>query len=72
MQVMLLTFVYTILWILLVAGFGGILVYHMQARLVCDEFESNSDTGHDNPSNCFHYIDNGKCKYIYMQGLRNE
>ena len=57
---MLVTFVYSIVWMLLLAGFSGILSQYVQARLVCDGFDSNTEDGLDDPDNCFHYVDTGK------------
>jgi hypothetical protein len=54
---MLVTFVYSIVWMLLLAGFSGILSQYVQARLVCDGFDSNTEDGLDDPDNCFHYVD---------------
>ena len=56
---MLFTFAYCILWMLMVAGFSGIVFYYIQASIVCDEFDNNSLTGVDDPDNCFHYVDKG-------------
>ena len=43
---MLFTFVYCILWMLMVAGFSGIVFYYIQAAsIVCDEFDNNSLIG---------------------------
>ena len=53
------TFFYCVVWMMLVAGFSGVLFYHIQAKLVCDEFDGNTATGLDDPSNCFHYVDKG-------------
>ena len=44
---------------LIVAGFSGILFYHIQAKLVCNEFDGNLPLGLDAPDNCFHYADKG-------------
>lgn len=60
LQLMLMTFSYAILWMLMVAGFSGIIFYYVQARIVCNAFKLNSDTGLDNPDNCFHYVDKGR------------
>jgi hypothetical protein len=51
---MVFTFFYCVVWMLIVAGFSGILFYHIQAKLVCNEFSS---TGLDDLKNCFHYAD---------------
>ena len=56
---MVVTFFYCVVWMLIVAGFSGILFYHIQAKLVCDEFDGKRDMGVDDPSNCFHYADKG-------------
>ena len=53
------TFFYCVVWMLIIAGFSGVLFYHIQAKLVCEEFEGNSPTGLDNVDNCFHYADKG-------------
>ena len=55
---MIFTFFFSVVWMVLVAGFSGVLFYHIQAKIVCDEFEDN--TGVDDPNNCFHYVDTGK------------
>ena len=56
---MVFTFLYCVVWMLIVAGFSGILFYHIQAKLVCNEFDGNLPMGVDNPNNCFHYVDKG-------------
>ena len=53
---MVFTFFYCVVWMLIVAGFSGILFYYIQAKLVCNEFSS---TGLDDLKNCFHYADKG-------------
>lgn len=63
LQLMLCTFIYSILWILLVAGFSAIACYYIQARIVCDEFKSNTESGLDDPDNCFHYVNKGRYTY---------
>jgi hypothetical protein len=55
--IMAFTFFYCVVWMLIIAGFSGVLFYHIQAKLVCEEFEGNSPTGLDNVDNCFHYAD---------------
>lgn len=51
------TFLYSLMWMLLVAAFSGIMVYYIQAKLLCDEFDSSRSTGYDDPDNCFHFVD---------------
>ena len=56
---MVFTFFYCVVWMLIVAGFSGILFYHIQAKLVCNEFDGDLPMGLDDPGNCFHYADKG-------------
>ena len=58
LQTMVFTFFYCVVWMLIVAGFSGVLFYHIQAKLVCNEFDG-TPTGLDDLNNCFHYADKG-------------
>lgn len=58
-QVIVLTFLYFLLWLLITVAVGGIMVYYVQAELKCGELEA---MGRMNDSSaCFPYVDRSMC-----------
>lgn len=63
-QVIMLTFLYFLLWLLITVAVGGIMVYYVQAELKCGELEA---MGRMNDSSaCFPYVDRSMCIIAYL------
>ena len=62
MQLLLIVLGYILLWLLLSVGFSGVMVYYVQARVVCAQRDAevmvNSSPG--TASTCLTYVDNSK------------
>lgn len=66
-QVIVLTFLYFLLWLLITVAVGGIMVYYVQAELKCGELEA---MGRMNDSSaCFPYVDRSMCTIGYLYHL---
>ena len=52
---MIISFLYILLWLLLVVGFSGIMVFYIQAEIKCASLKTIT-----NISDCFAYVDSSE------------